>query len=92
MVLANKERHFRPAAGFNQDLIKQSYRTAGIAEAGLWRGAGLIGCARPDRIRRPSAPAALFTRSAGFEHSVVRRQSGLLAHSEKRLNEMGRRG
>jgi type 1 glutamine amidotransferase len=33
-----------------------------------------------------------FTRSAGFEHSVVRRQNGQLAHSEKCLTEMGRRG
>lgn len=33
-----------------------------------------------------------FTRSAGFEHSVVRRQGGQLSHSEKVLVEMGRRG
>ena len=30
-----------------------------------------------------------FTRSAGFEHSVVRRNGGGLAHSEKVLTEMG---
>ena len=33
-----------------------------------------------------------FTRSAGFEHSVVRRQDGQLSHSEKCLTEMGRLG
>jgi len=32
-----------------------------------------------------------FTRSAGFEHSVVRREGDQLAHSEKVLTEMGRR-
>jgi len=33
-----------------------------------------------------------FTRSAAFEHSVVRRQGGRLSHSERVLTEMGRRG
>jgi type 1 glutamine amidotransferase len=32
-----------------------------------------------------------FTRSAGFEHSVVRREGDQLSHSEKVLTEMGRR-
>ncbi len=32
-----------------------------------------------------------FTRSAGFEHSVVHRQDGQLSHSEEVLTEMGRR-
>jgi type 1 glutamine amidotransferase len=32
-----------------------------------------------------------FTRSAGFEHSVVKRQGGQLSHSEKLLTEMGRK-
>jgi len=32
-----------------------------------------------------------FTRSAGFEHSVVRRQGAQLSHSEKLLIEMGRK-
>jgi len=32
-----------------------------------------------------------FTRSAGFEHSVVRRKDGELSHSEKALVEMGRK-
>ena len=31
-----------------------------------------------------------FTRSAGYEHSVVRRQKGQLSHSEKVLTEMGK--
>jgi len=31
-----------------------------------------------------------FTRSAGFEHSVVRRTNGELAHSEKILTELGK--
>ena len=30
-----------------------------------------------------------FTRSAGFEHSVVRRDGGQLSHSEKVLSAMG---
>jgi type 1 glutamine amidotransferase len=32
-----------------------------------------------------------FTRSAGFEHSVVRREGDQLSHSERVLTEMGRR-
>ncbi len=32
-----------------------------------------------------------FTRSAGFEHSVVRREGGQLSHSERVLTEMGER-
>jgi hypothetical protein len=32
-----------------------------------------------------------FTRSAGFEHSVVRREGGRLSHSERVLTEMGER-
>jgi type 1 glutamine amidotransferase len=32
-----------------------------------------------------------FTRSAGFEHSVVRRQGAQLSHSEKVLMDMGRK-
>jgi hypothetical protein len=32
-----------------------------------------------------------FTRSAGFEHSVVHREGGRLSHSEKVLTEMGER-
>jgi type 1 glutamine amidotransferase len=32
-----------------------------------------------------------FTRSAGFEHPVVKRQNGQLAHSEKCLIDMGKR-
>ena len=31
-----------------------------------------------------------FTRSAGFEHSVVRRKDGALSHSEKILTELGK--
>jgi len=31
-----------------------------------------------------------FTRSAGFEHSVVRRRDGQLSHSERVLTEMGK--
>src|SRR5690349_202805 len=33
-----------------------------------------------------------FTRSAGFEHSVIKRQDGQTSHSEKYLAEMGKRG
>jgi hypothetical protein len=33
-----------------------------------------------------------FTRSAGFEHSVVRREGAQLSHSEKSIVEFGRRG
>ena len=32
-----------------------------------------------------------FTRSAGFEHSVVRRKDGELSHSERILTELGKR-
>lgn len=44
--------------------------------------------AEPDtKIRK----VLYFTRSAGFEHSVVHRQGDQLSHSEKNLIEMGRR-
>jgi type 1 glutamine amidotransferase len=58
--------------------------------------AGLV-LSRPGSLVRAAAdgrPRKLlyFTRSAGFEHSVVRRQDGQLSHSEKCLTEMGRLG
>lgn len=48
----------------------------------------LAKAAAPDsRTRR----VLYFTRSAGFEHSVVHREGNQLSHSEKNLIEMGRR-
>lgn len=40
---------------------------------------------------KKKAKVLYFTRSAGFEHSVVKRPAGGMSHSEKCLIEMGRR-
>jgi hypothetical protein len=56
-----------------------------------------IPAALPALLRTPLAgeekkhKVLYFTRSAGFEHSVVKRRDGGLSHSEKNLIEMGRR-
>jgi len=55
--------------------------------------AAAIGCAFPFGWTRAAEQkkqrVLYFTRSAGFEHSVVRRQGDELSHSEKILIEMG---
>ena len=54
----------------------------------LWAAAaGALGAAETKKRK-----VLYFTRSAGFEHSVVRRQGAQLSHSEKLLIEFGRRG
>jgi hypothetical protein len=50
--------------------------------------APLAGADAADRKKRR---VLFFTRSAGFEHSVVKRNGAELSHSEKNLIEMGRR-
>ncbi|MBM3747092.1 MAG: ThuA domain-containing protein [Acidobacteria bacterium] len=42
-------------------------------------------------VRGKTGKVLYFTRSAGFEHSVVRRKGAAPSHSEKALLEMGRR-
>jgi type 1 glutamine amidotransferase len=53
----------------------------------LTAAAGALGAAEARKRK-----VLYFTRSAGFEHSVVRRQGAQLSHSEKLLVEFGRRG
>ena len=53
--------------------------------AALWTSARAL--AADTKKRR----VLYFTRSAGFEHSVVRRQADQLSHSERVLSELGRR-
>jgi type 1 glutamine amidotransferase len=59
--------------------------------------AGLIGCsAFPLGWTRAAEPAKkpkllYFTRSVGFEHSVVHREAGAPSHSEKILAELGKK-
>ena len=54
--------------------------------------AAFFSAARPAQTRAAGKPKLLyFTRSAGFEHSVVKRNGNELSHSEKILVEMGQR-
>jgi len=56
--------------------------------------AAALGWAAPPPVRAApgkTVKVLYFTRSAGFEHSVVRRKGAELSHSEKALAEMGRR-
>jgi hypothetical protein len=58
-------------------------------------GASLLAatCAGSLRAQPAAAPKKIlyFTKSAGFEHSVVKRDGGQLSHSEKLLVELGQR-
>lgn len=53
----------------------------------LGAAAAVLGAAETKRRK-----VLYFTRSAGFEHSVVRRQGSQLSHSERLLVEFGKRG
>ena len=57
--------------------------------------AGLCTVGSAPVLGRPSAAGMrrvlYFTRSAGFEHSVVQRRAALLSHSESLLIEIGRK-
>ncbi len=54
--------------------------------------AGLLAAAMPAQTRPAGKRKLLyFTRSVGFEHSVVKRDGAELSHSEKIMIEMGRR-
>ena len=54
--------------------------------------AALLTAVRSAHARAAGNPKILyFTRSAGFEHSVVKRTGSELSHSEKILTEIGRR-
>jgi type 1 glutamine amidotransferase len=53
----------------------------------LTAAAGALGAAEARKRK-----VLYFTRSAGFEHSVVHREGSQLSHSEKLLVEFGRRG
>lgn len=55
-------------------------------------GAAMLGLGAALQARAAGGPRRIlyFTKSAGFQHSVVTRQNGELAHSERILVEMGR--
>jgi type 1 glutamine amidotransferase len=63
-------------------MLKLASTALGLSALPL--GSMLAAEAKPKRI-------LYFTRSAGFEHSVVHRQDGQLAFSEKILTEIGRK-
>lgn len=65
-----------------RDLLKLASTALGLSALPL--GSILAAEAKPKRI-------LYFTRSAGYEHSVVHRQDGQLAFSEKILTEIGKR-
>ncbi len=64
---------------------REMLRTAGAAVAGL-SAFPLRWVAAAEKKRK----LLYFTRSAGFEHSVVKRNGGQLSHSEKVLIELGK--
>ena len=53
--------------------------------------AALLAAATAAQTRRGKEKLLYFTRSVGFEHSVVKRSGAELSHSEKVMMEMGRR-
>ncbi len=53
--------------------------------------AALLGYSSLGRSAASKKRVLYFTRSAGFEHSVVKRNGAALSHSEKELIEMGKR-
>lgn len=62
---------------------RDALKLAGAAALGGW-------ALPPGRAAAGPKPKLLyFTRSAGFEHSVVKREGGALSHSERVLQEMG---
>ena len=64
-----------------RDLLKAASATLGLSAFPL----GWVAAAESKTKK-----VLYFTRSAGFEHSVVHRKDGQLAHSEKILTEMGK--
>jgi hypothetical protein len=65
-----------------RDMLKLTSAALGLSALPL--GSLLAADTKPKRI-------LYFTRSAGYEHSVVHRQGGQLAFSEKILTEMGKK-
>jgi len=61
-------------------------------EALQFGGAGLLGAALASHVAAagPTKKILYFTKSSGFEHSVVRRKGNELAFSEKVLTEFGK--
>ena len=44
----------------------------------------------PAAVARPTRKILYFTKSVGFQHSVIARRNGQLSHSEKILIELGK--
>jgi len=65
----------------------------GILKVGSGAALSLFACTRgwPGAFHEKRTRVLFFTRSAGFEHSVVKRPRSGLSHSERCLIEMGRR-
>ncbi len=61
-----------------------------LTAAGAWLGSGALSQALGASSRAPRKKILYFTKSAGFQHSVVARQGKALAHSERILSEIGK--
>ncbi|MBP7937107.1 MAG: ThuA domain-containing protein [Phycisphaerae bacterium] len=71
-----------------RDLLK----TGSGAALGLWAASSLSAAATEEPNRKRGKKRILyFTKSVGYEHSVVQRRGGELSHSERVLTEMGKR-
>ncbi|MGE3821639.1 MAG: ThuA domain-containing protein [Isosphaeraceae bacterium] len=65
---------------------RQMLATAGAATL----GAGLLGQLSRARAQSPSKKVLFFTKSSGFQHSVITRKGGELSHAERILTEIGK--
>jgi type 1 glutamine amidotransferase len=59
--------------------------------AGLAGAALLGGAARAEEKPKKPRKLLLFTKSSGFEHSVIKRQDGSLGHAERILSDLGKK-
>lgn len=72
-----------------REVLRRIGRTT-IAICALWVGTFSLGCSRvAEGKQKPHI--LFFTKSSGFEHSVVRRKDGELSHAERVLTELGRK-
>ena len=70
----------------SRDLNRRELLLAGGA---AWLGAGAFAKATASALKAPKK-VLFFTKSSGFQHSVVTRQGDQLAHAEKILTEIGK--
>jgi type 1 glutamine amidotransferase len=72
-----------------ESLTRRNVLQLGAAALGACTVPGSLFAADAEQGKKPRN-VLFFTKSAGFEHSVVRRQDGQLAHAEKILVELGK--